>query len=377
MWIKKKYFVAALLFLLVGWSCKTASASFIDATQAHTVVENWLNLNPVPLSQGLGSKIRTIVPYRGTVYGNPGYYVVFLDPSGWVVVPADDRLEAIRAFGDEFLTPEMFDASPLKTLFKVNLPAESTVFTTAERRRAPAGAQASSKRWQALQQQAHDPLKVNIMALPSKPGAILSEIQDDIVVAPLLKSTWGQSYLRSSPFSEIDKDLDPVFYNAKLSWNNQYYLAGCTSVAISMLLRHMEFPDRVPAARSSNSRITIDGTPLDEEILRTDRAYDWNLMEKAPEHRLYAPALAGIEPIEEWEISPQKAEAVRDEIATLVHDVGVFLEAKYEVAFDTVEEKTWSGSEWVLTGRFVSRDISGTSAPLSYMPNILNNNFFL
>jgi len=78
--------------------------SYIQEEQARRVVENWLAKNPRPMYSSIGQEIEEIRHHQGEPYGNPGYYVVFLNPGGWVVVPADDAFEPILAFSSDKLT---------------------------------------------------------------------------------------------------------------------------------------------------------------------------------------------------------------------------------------------------------------------------------
>ena len=77
------------------------------------------------MNSPIGQGIEEIRHYQGEPYGNPGYYVAFLNPSGWVIVPADDAFEPILAFGSGKLTPELYEVLPIKYLFKVDIPMQA------------------------------------------------------------------------------------------------------------------------------------------------------------------------------------------------------------------------------------------------------------
>ena len=49
----------------------------------------------------------------------------FLDPKGWVVVPADDSFEPILALGSGKLTPEQYEVSSIRHLFKIDVPMQA------------------------------------------------------------------------------------------------------------------------------------------------------------------------------------------------------------------------------------------------------------
>ena len=109
----KKYYRFMIAFLLSCSFASGAGASLISEGQARLAAQNWLEKNAVaPMDTSLGQNIGQIKHYQGEKYGNPGYYAVFLEPKGWIIIPADDSYEAILAFGDAYLTPER---SPWRT----------------------------------------------------------------------------------------------------------------------------------------------------------------------------------------------------------------------------------------------------------------------
>jgi hypothetical protein len=113
------------VFIFVLNSAEEASALFVSENDALAVVKTWLEKNPSPMNSQMGNSIREIKHYQGTEYGNPGYYVIFLDPNGWVIVPADDSFEPILAFGDDKLTSEGYNASPLRYMLYIDTPLQA------------------------------------------------------------------------------------------------------------------------------------------------------------------------------------------------------------------------------------------------------------
>lgn len=81
----------------------------------------------------LGTRIRELIRYSGKQHGNPGYYVAFLDPKGWLLIPGDDAFEPILAFGGDFLTPERYERNPLYFLLRVESPTQKTVLSASDR----------------------------------------------------------------------------------------------------------------------------------------------------------------------------------------------------------------------------------------------------
>ena len=88
-------------FLLSWLFASEAGAGFVNVEQARLAAQNWLVKNVgAPMDTSLGQNIRQIKHYYGEKYGNAGYYAVFLDPQGWIIIPTDDSHEAILAFRD-------------------------------------------------------------------------------------------------------------------------------------------------------------------------------------------------------------------------------------------------------------------------------------
>ena len=81
--------------LTAGWS--TSLAAPVTSKQAAAAVTGWLRLDPAPLGETLGNSVRRLETFNDSA-GNPLYYVAYLDPSGFVIVAADDQVEPIVGF---------------------------------------------------------------------------------------------------------------------------------------------------------------------------------------------------------------------------------------------------------------------------------------
>jgi hypothetical protein len=102
-------FLAMMALLFVS---EHVSAKFVTEEDARTVVQNWLEMTPMDSLAIEGTEIMEVMHFEGDFYGKPGYYVVLLDPDGWVIVPADDSFEAIIAFGKGSFSREEYARSP-------------------------------------------------------------------------------------------------------------------------------------------------------------------------------------------------------------------------------------------------------------------------
>src|ERR1039457_3313920 len=81
---------AGLIFLaLLNSSWPAALAAPVTSKGAATAVLGWMTLDRAPLGETLGGTVQRVDTFNGED-GNPAYYVVYLDPSGFVIVAADD-----------------------------------------------------------------------------------------------------------------------------------------------------------------------------------------------------------------------------------------------------------------------------------------------
>ena len=85
------------LLVVVMLSATGAWATPTTPEQARGVVQNWLGKEAAPMGSPLGGQIREVQTFTDSD-GNPAYYVVCLNPSGLVLVSADDLVEPIIGF---------------------------------------------------------------------------------------------------------------------------------------------------------------------------------------------------------------------------------------------------------------------------------------
>ena len=151
----------------------------------------------------------------------------------------------------------------------------------------------------------------------------------DILRHPLLFNySWNQEFIDDLGSGEFDVQN---FYNYYTQWEGQSYPVGCMTVAVAQLLRFMEYPNIIPMPLDEDDYIyfgnAFGGGKKQEPILRVDRPYNWGLMDIHPDPAQYSRALAGVALPEE--ITQEHAELARDEIASLMHDVGVYMGTVY------------------------------------------------
>ena len=147
----KKYFILIVLTLLIF--PVSVNAGLVTESDAIEVAKNWLSMNEAPMEEPMGKTIREIQHYQGDKYGIPGYYVVYFDPNGWVIIPASDQYEPVLAFGRDYLTSKAFEKSALSHFFHIQSPVTLTpmsqgAYTATSK--TPKSRQRTYKRWQQL-----------------------------------------------------------------------------------------------------------------------------------------------------------------------------------------------------------------------------------
>lgn len=208
-----------------GW------AAPVGPEQARKAAEGWLKLDGKPLAAALGGNVARVESFADA-QGQAIYYAVHLDPSGFLIVPADDEVEPIIAFveGDTY---DPSPGNPLKALVDADLPGR-----IAQARKAaspngqvPAGPRA---KWNRLEGEA--------AGLQTLAASGLSTISD-IRVSPLTQSMWNQG-----------SEYGDYCYNY---YTPNHDVTGCVATALAQVLRYYQYPTAGIGARSF--LIHVDG----------------------------------------------------------------------------------------------------------------------
>lgn len=118
----KSFRILAISMILLAFVFSgVVLAKPVNKTDAEKMVKGWLKTDPKPLNAKLGGQIAQIEAYNGED-GTPAYYIVYLSPSGFVIVPADDLVEPVIGFvsGDTFYDPSL--ENPLGALVSRDVP---------------------------------------------------------------------------------------------------------------------------------------------------------------------------------------------------------------------------------------------------------------
>lgn len=175
-----RFRVTLWLFLFLSTLVSPSWAEFISETQARNAAISWVNSDGAAIDHEIGRQIGSIVSYTGGTAGDVGYFLVLLEPSGWVVIPKDDRFWPVAAFGSGKMTPALFEESFFKKIISFSTPSSPVVAGN----RASITKNLAQNRWKQLQKNTYSALEN--MRGDSPPSNAKTW------VSPLLKTRWSQ-----------------------------------------------------------------------------------------------------------------------------------------------------------------------------------------
>ncbi len=263
------------------------------ADEAAMAATGWLKADPQPLGAALGRRVINVETF--TNGGGPAYYIAYLQPSGFVIVSADDLIEPIVGFADDGVY-ESSPENPLGALVSADLNGriaavrdKSGLETEVEEE----GPGSPASKWRRLIDLAENPSgEFELMGL-MYPG--------DIRVLPLVQSKWGQTTA-----------CGEYCYNY---YSPYHYPAGCVATAMAQLMRYHEYPTApigvhefmigVSGSRGEQKAYTRGGDGL-------GGPYNWGAMVLRPEYSCGT-----------------LTEAHRQAIGAFCYDAGIAVEMRY------------------------------------------------
>jgi len=276
-----------------------------SSEHARQAVQGWLGMDARPLNSRLGRNISSIETYNDA-QGLPLYYAVYLQPSGYVIVSADDLIEPIIAFAAQGRYDPSTD-NPLGALVNNDLPGRM------QKARKQAG-----RRTEGAMKKAGDKWAVLLGKEKATPGAKLGiSSVSDVRVSPLAQSSWSQSTAGGSACYNY---YTPP--NAAGSSGN--YVCGCVATAMAQLMRYYQYP--VSGVGTASFEIGVNGVSTTRNLRGGDGsggAYSWSDMVLVPTGSVTV--------------------AQRRAIGALTHDAGVSVNMSYTASSsgaDTLDAKT-------------------------------------
>lgn len=220
---RNPFFLSFLIVLLL--CCCGLHAKPMNSGQARQVVRKWLEADPLPLGAKLGDKIDHIEHFTNDS-GEIVYYIVYLQPEGFVIVSADDLVEPIVAFVEKGHYDPSPD-NPLGALVSGDIPNRIAAARSQQAALIPNG------------QKNNNAADKKTFSSPQDKWAQLSgpQIQllgvssvSEIWVEPFMETTWGQDNI------EGYSNTDPLYSYYVL--NNDPI--GCVATATAQLMRYHE-----------------------------------------------------------------------------------------------------------------------------------------
>ncbi|MGB2862300.1 MAG: C10 family peptidase [Sedimentisphaerales bacterium] len=213
--------IVIIAFLAILLLCSGLSARQTTEYEAEMVVSGWLKANPQPLGVTLGRRVKDIETYTDDA-DRPAYYIVNLEPSGYVIVSADNRIEPIIGFTADGNYDLSFE-NPLLALVTGDLGGRVEAVRNTYYLQMTVETQAAGGpqgKWRHLIDLAED----------SEGGFGLMSLINlgDIRVLPLLQSQWGQA-----------KGCGDNLYNYYTPSN---YPCGCVATVMAQVMRYYEYP---------------------------------------------------------------------------------------------------------------------------------------
>lgn len=231
--------IFTVTLLLLQLCCGSLWASPTTDNEAEKVVTGWLKTSAMPLGATLGLQVLRVETFNNE-YDEPIYYIVYLQPSGFVIVPADDQIEPIIGFVEEGVYEPSLD-NPLGALVindiqerisgvrDANLATQGMLTTHAVEAKA---------KWDKLIGYSES---YGILGLPSI---------NDMRIAPLLQTKWGQrrccegtpSYLACyNYYTPESSHCNPMYLNW-VPGDPTNYPCGCVATAMAQLMRYHQHP---------------------------------------------------------------------------------------------------------------------------------------
>jgi hypothetical protein len=257
----KRTGTALVLILVVLLFCDSLWARPTTSDEAEMVVMGWLKFNDKPFGTELGRSVISVETFIDD-NGNPVYYVVYLEPSGFVIVSADDSIEPIIAFSDEGnFNPSA--ENPLGALVGRDIEGRVVAVRNTISLQMEGAVMAQGKWRYFIDAAGTDESGISLLGVNSV---------SDVRVEPFVKSRWGQS----TTCGEISFNY----------YTTNHYPCGCTATAIAQLMRYHEYPNGRASVGSRRFEVKVDDVPQYTYTRGGDGKggpYQWSLMELEPD----------------------------------------------------------------------------------------------
>ena len=271
--MKRTIFYLTFTFVVSQFFCVCLEAGPTTGEEAAMVVRGWLRADPRPFGAEMGRDVAIVEAFTNQM-GDILYYIVSLDPSGFVIVPSDDRVEPIMGFSQSGTYHPSPD-NPLAALVANDIKRRLFAAVVSEQLAliedsangdvtAATGAQETENqlKWRRLIELA--------TAVPAEMwlASITTDQIDDLRVAPLLKTRWDQTTCWTQETDEkgthtVDSGAacynfytppsdpgDPCDYLVPAEYSGvrgtygdpNNYPSGCVATSMAQVMRYHQWP---------------------------------------------------------------------------------------------------------------------------------------
>ncbi|MBN1392949.1 MAG: C10 family peptidase [Sedimentisphaerales bacterium] len=321
----------------------------MSSEEAKRAVRGWLKVDPMPLRAQLGNQVKQADVFTDDD-GEPIYYVIYLKPSGFVIVPAEDLVEPIIAFADDG-TYDPSPDNPLGALVSRDVPGRIAAARDIQ------ALASSSPRKLTAQQTALEEACLNAQSkwtelndYSDMIGTLGIPSVSDVRVAPFVQSRWSQT-------TECGSACYNYYTPPYSSGSASNYPCGCVATAMAQLMRYWQHP--TAGVGTGCFTIYVDGSP-ETRCLRGGNGsggpYNWADMVLDPG--------CGTSSIQ------------RAAIGALTHDAGVAVNMDYSSGgsgADTMQSATAFKNTFGYS-KAVKGYNSGSNIPESNLNTMLNPN---
>lgn len=262
------------VLLHCAWVCMLQVELLAEPTtpsQAQILVARWLAHDREPMGSSLGKCSRDVQTYLDAD-GKPVYFVVRLQPSGFVIVSGDDMVEPIVGFSPEGDYDPSSD-NPLGALVSRDLPSRVGEIRGLQAQAARHGRQLAAT---GTHGDAQKKWRMFLSGGPT-PAGISTASLSDIRIDPLIQSKWDQS-------NECGAACYNYYTPPDAPGSTTNYYAGCVATAMAQLMRFYQYP--AASVGTAVFDISVCGIAQTESIRGGDGIggpYQWSDMVLDPD----------------------------------------------------------------------------------------------